>query len=145
MQSISHLKYCLQQNFIFENFILRKFCQIYLIFQKKKKFESHCSHLTGQRYCSRITVYGLLFIDYCWSQYKNCIVTHFQQPLFCLAIQFLLKPSYCNTLFQLPSLAIHSCILQYNFLSSPSSHNTILPAIQYSLPACNTILYCNST
>ena len=44
-----------------------------------------------------ITVHG-----YCWSQYKNCIAAQF--TFFTTTLQF-----------QLPFLAIHSCILQYNF------------------------------
>ena len=135
--------------FFFGNFIFLKFVSFYLIlfyFSKKNFFffEIYCSQLTDQRllftdYCSWITVRGLLFTDYCsliTVGHNTKIVLQHNLPTALL---------HCNTIFQLPSLAIHSCILQYNFLSSPSSHNTILPAIQYSLPACNTILYCNST
>ena len=66
---------------------------------------------------------------------------------------------YCNTIFQLSSLAIHSCILQYNFHQSSSlqynslptrlGHNTLI-VLQYNFNSplasliaiqfCNTIL-----
>ena len=59
-----------------------------------------------------------------------------------IAIQFFhCTPLYCNTIFQSPSLAIHSCILQYNFHQSSSlqynplptrlGHNTLI-VLQYN-------------
>ena len=110
---------------------------LYLIlfyFSKFFFFEIHCSQLTVND-----TVHGLLFTDYCWSQYKNCIATHFQQPLAVLQYNFLSSPSSHNTIQVLqynPSyctpVAIQSVVLQYN-----SSHCTLL---QYTLLCCNTIL-----
>ena len=67
-------------------------------------------------YCSRITVHG-----YCWPQYKNCIVTHFQQPLVVLQYNFSLSPP----------IAIHFLMVQYNL--APSSKS------QYNIVYCNTL------
>ena len=123
----------------------RKFCLIlfYFIFQKKNS-EIYCSQLTGQRllfmdYCSRITV-----------GHNTKIVLQHNLPTALL---------YCNTIFQLPSLAIHSYILQYNFHQSSSLQYNPLPTrlgnntlivLQYNsnsplasliaIQFCNTIL-----
>ena len=156
------------------------------------------STLPFMDYCSRITV---------GHNTKNCIATHFQQPLVVLqynsslsppiAIHFLmlqynLTPSsksqynivlqyklspqaffsaiqFCVLQYNFPlfsSLLLYNTmtVLQYNFLYfkpslqynpiafSPASCNTIsilqyksFSQYNFSLPACNTILYCNST
>ena len=90
-------------------------------------------------YCSRITV-----------GHSTKIVLQHNLPTALL---------YCNTIFQFPSLAIHSCILQYNFHKSSSlqynslptrlGHNTLI-VLQYNsnsplasliaIQFCNTIL-----
>ena len=139
----------LQRNVYFLKFhcskILSHFYLILFYFSKKMFFffEIYCSQLTDQRYCLWI-----LFTDYySWDYCSRITVGHNTK----IVLQHNLPTAllYCNTIFQLPSLAIHSCILQYNFLSSPSSHNTIqvlqynpstAHPLQYNLLCCNTIL-----
>ena len=65
--------------------------------------------MTGQRYFSLV-----LFMDYCsWITVSRITIGHNAK----IVLQHNLPTSVlpCNTIFQLPFLAIHSCILQYNF------------------------------
>ena len=62
-------------------------------------FRKYCSQLTGQCYCPLILFTGTV-------GHNTKIVLQHNLPTSLLP---------CNTIFQLPSLAIHSCILQYNF------------------------------
>ena len=131
-QLIIHLKHFYQQkfHFFFENFVSFYSILFYLIFQifffRNLLFTVDRSTITVHGllfmvYCSRITIHNLLFTDYCWSQYKNCIATHFQQPLLVLQYNSSLSPP----------IAIHFLMLQYNLTpSSKSQYNIVL---QYKL------------
>ena len=64
--------------------------------------------------CSQITIHRLLFMDYCsWITVSRITIGHNTKIVLQHNLPTSLLP--CNTIFQLPSLAIHSCILQYNF------------------------------
>ena len=173
-QSILHLKYCFQQNFIFKNFIFENFIfrKIYqnlfdlILFNfLKKKNSKYCSQLTGQCYCSLYCSYLLftvlftvLFTGTVGHNTKNCIATHFQQPLVVLQYNFLslvvLQYNFLS-LVVLQYNFISLVVLQYNFLSM-LQYNLTPPAIhflpnqlhnlaiqsavlQYNLLYCNTI------
>ena len=138
---ISFSKILFLKILFFRKFCLILFDLILFYFSKKKIFfpEIYCSQLTVNDYCSRITV-----------GHNTKIVLQHNLPTALL---------YCNTIFQLPSLAIHSCILQYNFHQSSSlqynplptrlGHNTLI-VLQYNsnsplasliaIQFCNTIL-----
>ena len=131
-QLIIHLKYFYQQKF---NFFFRKFCLIlinFILFDFSKK-KVRILLFTVNR--STVTVHG-----YCWSQYKKLYCNTIYLLHYCIAIQFSsflplqYTLVYCNT--------ISFLTLQVTIQSKYC--NTILPTIQYSLLACNTILYCNS-
>ena len=108
----------------------------------------------------------------CVLQYKKKKQPFKSQYNTSIAIQFFhCTPLYCNTVFQPPSLAIHSCILQYNFHQSSSlqynplptrlGHNTLIvlqynsnsplasliaiqfSVLQYNFPALK-LSYCNT-
>ena len=69
-------------------------------------------------YSSRFTVHGLLFTDYCWSQYKNCIV----------------KDPVCNVAIQNSNLFILG--LHYIAIQNSKCISTLnIPSVLY----CNTI------
>ena len=100
------------------------------------------------------TVHGVLFTGtvhgYCWSQYKNCIATHFQQLLVVLQYNSSLSPP----------IAIHFFMLQYNLTpSSKSQYNIVLQyklspqaffstiqysVLQYNFPLFSSLLLCNT-
>ena len=140
-QLILCLKYCFQRNFIFKNFIFRKF---YLILKKKKKISKLLFIVDRPTLLFTGTVHG-----YCWSQYKNCIATHFQQPL--VVLQY-------NSSLSHP-IAIHFFMLQYNLTpSSKSQYNIVLQyklspqaffsaiqysVLQYNFPLFSSLLLCN--
>ena len=94
--------------------------------------------MTGQR---------LLFTDYCWSQYKNCIATQFT---YCITIlQYNFPASFpCNTLLyiaiQFPS--VFFSVIQPIAYKTRSQYTNCI-AIQFQQPTCkphyNTILQYN--
>ena len=112
-------------SFLKISFFFRTFCLILLNFilfdfSKIFFFRKYCSQLTGQRYCSLvlftvycswITVHGLLFMDYYWSQYKNCIATQF--AYFTTTLQYNFPTSFpCNTLLYI-AIQFPCCLLPY--------------------------------
>ena len=138
----NHFFFFTSKNFIFENFIFRKFCLFvfdFILFFKKKKIRNLL--FTFDR--STITIHRLLFIDYCSS-----ITVH---NLSCNTICLLQYTSSCVLQDNTPSLAIplislaihlHSLAIQFlNLLASLIAIQFLV--LQYNFPALKPS-YCNT-